>query len=94
MAASSTQKATRFAPATAHDRRIDLAIDGEMTSIKLSSWVDGLGWCGQKTLELDPEMLDDLHKLVGAARIRLRHQITAERSVGNDRKILDFPVMD
>ncbi len=92
MAVGNSQKATRFAPATADDKRIDLSVDGEMTSIKLSSWVEGLGWCGEKTMTVEPEMLDELHRLIGAARVRLRHQRAMEGADQTSRKVLDFPV--
>ena len=92
MAGSNTQKAVRFAPAQAGEKRIDLSIEGDTTSIKLSSWVDGLGWCGEKTLSLEPEMLDVMQKLIGAARVRLRHRREAESETETARKVLDFPV--
>ena len=92
MATGNTQKAVNFAPATADDKRIDLSFEGSTTSIKISSWVDGLGWCGEKTLTVEPEMLDVLHKLIGAARIKLRHQREIEGGTGADSKVLDFPI--
>ena len=92
MATGNTQNAVRFAPATADEKRVDLSFDGQTTSIKLSSWVDGLGWCGEKTMTVEPEMLDVLHKLIGAARIKLRHQREIDGGTEADRKVLDFPV--
>jgi hypothetical protein len=92
MPSSNTQKSTKFAPAAADEKRFDVAINGDLTSIKLSSWVDGLGWCGQKTIEVEPEMLDVLHKMIGAARLRLRHQREMEGCEEIAGKILDFPV--
>ncbi len=92
MAAGNTQKATKFAPAEAGEKRIDLSIDGDLTSIKLSSWVDGLGWCGEKTLSIEPEMLDVLHKMIGAARVRIRSQKELDGNVEAARRVLDFPI--
>ena len=92
MAAGNTQKDAKFAPAEAGEKRIDLSIEGNMTSIKLSSWIDGLGWCVEKTLAVKPEMLDVLHKMIGAARVRIRNQ---REMVGNEEsslKVLDFPI--
>ena len=81
----------KFAPAEAGECRIDLSIEGDLTSIKLSEWVDGLGWCGQKTLSVEPEMLEVLHKLVGAARVRIKHQKAPSDNGSADNKVLEFP---
>ena len=40
-------------------------------ALRLSTWTDGLGWCAQKTIELEPGQLDDLHRVVTVARRRL-----------------------
>lgn len=46
--------------------------DGEdCVALRLSTWTDGLGWCAQKTIELDPAQLDELHLAVTVARRRL-----------------------
>ena len=92
MAAGNTQKATKFAPAEAGEKRIDLSIEGDLTSIKLSSWVDRLGWCGEKTLAVEPELLDVLHKMIGAARVRIRNQREFDGSEEVARRVLDFPI--
>jgi hypothetical protein len=92
MAAGHTQKATKLAPAETGEKRIDLSIEGDLTSIKLSSWVDGLGWCGEKTLTVEPELLDVLDKMIGAARVRIRGRKESDGSEGIDRKVLYFPI--
>lgn len=92
MAAGNTQKAAKFAPAEAGEKRVDLSIEGDLTSIKLSSWVDGLGWCGEKTMSVEPEMLDMLHRMIGAARVRLRNQREVAVSEESVHKVLDFPI--
>jgi hypothetical protein len=46
--------------------------DGEnCVALRLSTWTDGLGWCAQKTIELEPDQLDELHLAVTVARRRL-----------------------
>ena len=39
--------------------------------LRLSTWTDGLGWCAQKTIELEADQLDDLHRAATVARRRL-----------------------
>ena len=64
--------AYKFAPLSSGEKRVDLAIKDGEAIIQLSTWEDGLGWCTQKTMRFDAEMLDELHRMVAAARIRLR----------------------
>ncbi len=78
--------AYKFAPLVSDDRKIDVSMSGGDTEIKLSGWVEGLGWCTQKTLKIEPEMLDELHRVIAAARIRLRSEQIEE--AGN---VLRFP---
>lgn len=78
--------AHKFAPLVTDDHKIDVSMSGGDTEIKLSGWVEGLGWCTQKTLRVEPEMLDELHRVIAAARVRLRSEQTKE--TGN---VLRFP---
>ena len=62
--------------------------------IKLSTWTEDLGWCGQKTISFDAEMLDDLHRVISAARIKLSRQNTenAEPQEASEvSRVLQFP---
>ena len=43
----------------------------ECVALRLSTWTDGLGWCAQKTIELEVDQLDELHRAVTVARHRL-----------------------
>jgi hypothetical protein len=39
--------------------------------LRSSTWTEGLGWCSQKTIRLDAEQLDDLHRALTVARHRV-----------------------
>ena len=71
------------------EKRLELSLEDDKTVIKLSSWVNGLGWCGQKTMEIDDEMLEEMHRLIGAARVRVRSR--QERQEPEMRKVIKFP---
>lgn len=89
----SSNAAYNFAPAENGEKRVELSIDGDRTVIRLSSWVDGLGWCGEKTMYVDPDLLDDMHRMLGAARIRLREQRLDENEGPRaESKVLKFPI--
>ncbi len=91
---TSQNKAVNLAPAVSSGRRVALTIEEGSAIVQLSKWVDGLGWCGEKTMRLDPELLDNMHLLIAAARIRLREQRNANDNFPDrPRKILDFPAL-
>ncbi|HLA95945.1 MAG TPA: hypothetical protein VK612_09505 [Pyrinomonadaceae bacterium] len=81
----------KFAPVVNDERRIDLSIKGEETVIKLSTWTDGLGWCTQKTMSLDPEMLDEMHRVIAAARSKVKRQRLDSGDEITSAKVLAFP---
>ncbi|MBK9152784.1 MAG: hypothetical protein IPM25_00870 [Chloracidobacterium sp.] len=64
-------QAQNFLPIEGTDKKVELAIHEDQVVLSLSTWTEGLGWCGQKTMSLDAEMIDDMHRLLGAARVRL-----------------------
>lgn len=85
--------AIKFIPAVSDERRLDVSVNGEEATIKLSTWAEGLGWCGQKTMSLDEAMLDELHRMIAAARVRLREQRCEPVSPSSTDNVLAFPVL-
>jgi hypothetical protein len=78
----------QFLPLIDGETRISVSLDGDSVEIRLSTWTDGLGWCDQKTLRFPDTMLDDIHRLISAARIS-RDREDPESTVGS--KIINFP---
>lgn len=88
------QQAVKFAPAELGEKRIELSMEGGQTVIRLSNWVDGLGWCGEKTMSLNEDLIDDLHAMLGAARLRIKNRKADENSPASDQNnVLNFPVI-
>lgn len=90
--------AVKFAPIFSDEKKVEITLDADQAVIKLSTWTEDLGWCGQKTLSLDAAMLDDLHRVITAARLKLNRQKaeneieqSSENNQTNDGKILRFP---
>jgi hypothetical protein len=50
----------------------------ERVVLRYATWTEGLGWCSQKTIQLDGDQLDDLHRALTVARHR-RNLHRAER---------------
>lgn len=86
-----SQTAVKFSPIFSEDKKVEVSLDDEQAVIKLSTWIEDLGWCGQKTLALDAEMLDDLHRVITAARLKLNKQKAENDEQSISPKILQFP---
>lgn len=66
--------AVKFSPIFSDEKKVEVSLHDDQAVIKLSTWTEDLGWCGQKTLALDAAMLDDLHRVISAARLKLNRQ--------------------
>ncbi len=83
--------ATKFAPIFSDEKKIEVSLNDDQAVIKLSTWTEDLGWCGQKTLTLDAEMLDDLHRVIASARYKINGKKVAEGETASPSNILSFP---
>ncbi len=68
-----------------------VALQEDQAVIKLSTWTDDLGWCCQKTFALDAEMLDELHTVIAAARLKLKRDRIESGGEVAHTKVLQFP---
>ena len=66
--------AVKFLPIYNDEKKVEVSLEQDQAVIKLSTWVEDLGWCAQKTMSLDAEMLDDLHRVIASARYRLNNK--------------------
>lgn len=83
--------AVKFSPIFTEEKKVEVTLHEDQAVIKLSTWVEDLGWCGQKTLSLEAEMLDDLHRVITAARLRLSKQKAENQTEETQSKVLQFP---
>jgi len=83
-----TVTAKKLMPVEGDEQRIDISLENGQTVLKLSTWVDGLGWCCQKTMKIEAALLDDLHRAVATARCKVRQEAGAPVQ----GKVIDFPV--
>jgi predicted DCC family thiol-disulfide oxidoreductase YuxK len=81
--------AVKFLPIYTDEKKVEVSIEQDQAVIKLSTWVEDLGWCTQKTMALDAEMLDDLHRVIASARYRLNKKGETEEQT--PAKVLAFP---
>jgi hypothetical protein len=83
--------AVKFLPVVSDEKKVEVSLQDNQAVIKLSTWTEDLGWLCQKTMSLDAEMLDELHHVIAAARIRLGNQKTENQEETNSSKVLKFP---
>lgn len=86
-----TNTATKLLPIVSDNKKIEVSLEDKQATIKLSTWVEDLGWCGQKTLQVDVEMLDDLHRAITSVRYKANKQKVANGEVPVSAKVIEFP---
>ncbi|HWS98890.1 MAG TPA: hypothetical protein VN256_01365 [Pyrinomonadaceae bacterium] len=79
------------------DRKVEVSIesgaDGEQVVLRYLTWTEGLGWCGQKTIRLDGEHVDDLHRALTVARHRIGRRRAETGQVSEPAKVIQFPTI-
>ena len=83
--------ATKFSPIFSNEKKVEVSLIDDQAVIKLSTWTEDLGWCGQKTLTLDAEMLDDLHRVIASARYKINSKKVTEGETAKPSNVLTFP---
>ena len=82
---------TKFSPIFTEDKKVEVSLENSQAIIKLSTWTEDLGWCCQKTMSLDAEMLDDLHRVISSARYRLNNQKSESEEPVKPANVISFP---
>lgn len=86
-----SQPAKKFAPLVGDDQRVEVSVEDGGAVIRLSTWVDGLGWTCQKTLMIEDALVDDLQRALTAARKRIySSKSLADQESG---KVISFPTV-
>lgn len=86
--------AFKLTPAVSGDRKIDVTVEDDTAIVQLSDWIEGLGWSTQKTLKLDEMLLDDMHSMITAARLKIKRQRAMRGEEAIPSKVLGFPKFD
>jgi hypothetical protein len=89
------QQSAVLQPLISHesDSKIDAVLREDSTvMLKFSTWRDDLGWTCQKTIEVAPDMLDELHHAIAAMRVRVNRRKATEGNTVAEGKVVEFPV--
>lgn len=61
--------------------------------LRYSTWVEGLGWCAQKTISLDSRHLDDLHRALTVARHRTKRKRAEAGEMTQPATVIHLPTI-
>ena len=79
------------------DRKIEVSIEsgkeGDEVVLRYSTWTEGLGWCSQKTIRMDSEQVDVLHRALTVARHRINRHRAEARQAPEAAKIIQLPTL-
>lgn len=91
------QAFTDALPTTHEEQRIEVSIEqhegASRVALRAATWVEGLGWCTQKTIHLDAAQLEDLQRAITVARHRLRRQQTEAGVPTQTAQVIQLPVV-
>ena len=97
MAQVGNQAATHVIRTPHADQKVEVVLEEgagtEEVAIRFSTWTEGLGWCGQKTIRLDASQLDELHHAVAVARQRLRRRRADEGQPTEPAQVIQLPAL-
>ena len=79
------------------EARIEVAIEkhgaSERVVLRHLTWTDGLGWCAQKTICLEADQLDDVHRALLIARHRFNRKRAESGESGNSAQVIQLPML-
>lgn len=95
---SSHQAVIQTLQSPCEDRQIEVSIESgnegdEVVVLRYSTWTEGLGWCGQKTIRLESEHLDDLQRALTVARHRIKRRRAETGQPLQAAKVIQLPTL-
>jgi hypothetical protein len=64
---------------------------GEGVALRYLTWTEGLGWCCQKTIRVEGDQLDELHRAITVARHRIRRQRAEAGEASAPAQVIQLP---
>ena len=79
------------------DTRIEVYLESQdgaaQVVLRYATWTEGLGWCSQKTIRLDGDQLDDLHRALTVARHRINVQRAEKGQAVEPAQVIRLPTL-
>ena len=77
------------------NQKVEVALERhegvERVALKYFTWTEGLGWCCQKTIRVDGDQLDELHRAITVARHRIRRQRAEDGEAAVPAQVIQLP---
>jgi hypothetical protein len=77
------------------NQKVEVAFEqrdgAECVALRYFTWTEGLGWCCQKTIRVDGEQLEDLHRAVTVARHRFRRRRAEAGEAHEPAQVIQLP---
>ena len=87
--------AARAQEAAREERKVEVAYerlgDAEVLALRYMTWTDGLGWCCQKTIRVEEDQLDELHRALTVARHRARRKAADAGAPQAPAQVIQLP---
>jgi hypothetical protein len=87
--------AARTFDAAREVKKVEVAYEqhegAEVLALRYMTWTDGLGWCCQKTIRVEEEQLDELHRALTVARHRARRKAADAGTPQTPAQVIQFP---
>ena len=75
-------------------QKVELVFEeDERLALRYSTWTEGLGWCCQKTIRIDGEQLEDLHRAITVARHRLGRRRRDGDQAAKPAQVIQMPAL-
>ena len=95
MQSFSDSDAARTQEAAREDRKVEVAFEqhegAEVLALRYMTWTDGLGWCCQKTIRVEQDQLDELHRALTVARHRAKRRAAEAGAPQTPAQVIQFP---
>jgi hypothetical protein len=89
---SSTNAAHAPQPARA-EQKVEVVFEegAGRVALRYSTYTEGLGWCCQKTIRVDAEQLDELHRALTVARHRIGRRRAENGETPRPAQVIQMP---
>lgn len=91
------KEAAQTSRATLPEQKVEVVLenngDGERVALRYSTWTEGLGWCCQKTIRVDAEQLDELHRAIVVARHRIGRRRAESGESPKPAQVIQLPTL-
>lgn len=91
----SSNTAAEVSRNTEQNQKIEVMVENrdgvDCVALKYLTWTEGLGWCCQKTIRVESEQLDDLHRAITVARHRVKRRRAEAGDVSQPARVIQLP---